>query len=64
MLLVCHSDDLNLFPFLPVEMTIKDMLTSKQMMIEKLTVPFCSALVKMPVKIKKMKWSEYLVCII
>nr|CAH0106983.1 unnamed protein product [Daphnia galeata] len=43
-----------------VEMTIKDMLTSKQMMIEKLTVPFCSALVKMPVKIKKMKWSEYL----
>ena len=63
MLLVCHSDDLNLFPFLPVEMTIKDMLTSKQMMIEKLTVPFCSALVKMPVKIKKMKWSEYLVCI-
>lgn len=44
-----------------VAMTIKDMLANRQVMIEKLTLPFCTALVKMPIKIKKMKWADYLV---
>lgn len=45
-----------------VAMTIKDMLANKQVMIEKLTVRFYTAsLMKMPEKIKKMKWADYLV---
>ncbi|KAI9564492.1 hypothetical protein GHT06_008231 [Daphnia sinensis] len=43
-----------------VAMTIMDMLTNKQVMIENLTRPFCTALVKMPPNIKKMKWADYL----
>nr|CAG4639312.1 EOG090X08VB [Daphnia magna]SVE83164.1 EOG090X08VB [Daphnia magna] len=44
-----------------VAMTIKDMLANKQVMIEKLTVRFYTAsLMKMPEKIKKMKWADYL----
>jgi len=63
LLCVLDNIDLNSFTFLTVEMTIKDMLANKQVMIEKLTLPFCTALLKMPVKIKKMKWGDYMVCI-
>jgi hypothetical protein len=31
-------------------------------MIEKLELPFITAILKMPLNIKKMKWEEYLVC--
>ncbi|EFX73732.1 hypothetical protein DAPPUDRAFT_307600 [Daphnia pulex] len=43
-----------------VEMTIKDMLANKQVLIEKLTIPFITAILKMPLNIKKMKWGGYL----
>ncbi|XP_046464443.1 uncharacterized protein LOC124210423 [Daphnia pulex] len=43
-----------------VEMTLKDMLENKQRMIESLTLPFISAILKIPLNVKKMKWGEYL----
>ena len=44
-----------------VAMTKKDMLTNGQLLAEKLTLPFCTVLMKMPPQIKNMKWGDYLV---
>ncbi len=44
-----------------VAMTKKEMLSNGQLMAEKLTLPFCTALMKMPHQIKNMKWGDYLV---
>ena len=43
-------------------MTIKEMIDRTQVLIDKITLPCQNALLKMPVKFKRMKWSEYLVC--
>lgn len=43
-----------------VAMTKKEMLSNGQLMAEKLTLPFCTALMKMPHQIKNMKWGDYL----
>jgi hypothetical protein len=59
---VLDNINFNSFTFLTVEMTLKDMLDNKQRMIESLTLPFISAILKIPLNVKKMKWGEYLVC--
>lgn len=42
-------------------MTKKDIVTQNQMISDNLTLPFLTALMKLPSQVKSMKWGDYLV---
>ena len=54
---VDHQNNLTIYYL--VALTRKDVLTHYQVVTEELTLPFLTALMKLPSQIKNMKWGEY-----